>query len=392
MLTKLHIDNLKCFKEFSLRLAPLTLLTGFNAAGKSTSIQSLLLLAQALRGGPRNWKIPLNGELVQLGTPGDALHDGAAGELVIGIETDKVRLAWSLTAEDRSQSHSMTVSHIQWQSDIDHGIYIRDNELLDGILPRAADKGIKSVTDVIANTIYISAIRSGPDDVYPIPTSPEPIPADVGVRGEYSAWWIERMGEDDIDTKRFHPSEVATIFRRQLNAWAGTLFPGAQVNATRIPNTQFCQLALRNHESDKWRKPSNIGYGLTYALPILVAGLIARPGQILVIDSPEAHLHPMGQSQMGRFLAMVAASGVQVIVETHSDHVLNGMRLAVFEKKLIPEQVAVHFFNSRPREADEHAHVISPRLDIKGNLSEWPGGFFDQAENDLTILAGWGQV
>lgn len=124
-------------------------------------------------------------------------------------------------------------------------------------------------------------------------------------------------------------------------------------------------------------------------LPIIVAGLLAKKGQILIIDSPEAHIHPMGQSAMGRFLAMVANAGVQVIIETHSDHILNGVRLAVFGGKLPANQAAIHFFNSRPRGSDDHAHVLSPQIDKNGNLSEWPAGFFDQAEADLAKLAGW---
>lgn len=97
----------------------------------------------------------------------------------------------------------------------------------------------------------------------------------------------------------------------------------------------------------------------------------------------------MGQSRIGRFLAMLATAGVQVIIETHSDHVLNGVRLAVSRGELSPPHTAVHFFNSRPRSVADPAHIVSPQIDTKGNLSEWPLGFFDQAERDLAALAGW---
>lgn len=391
MITRLHLDNLKCFKQFSLPLAPLTLLTGFNAAGKSTSVQSLLLLAQAARAKEKNWNIPLNGELVQLGSPGEALHEGADADLILGIESEHSRLSWLLkTEKNRSQAHSMRVDRINWQVGSGSGVFQANGDSLDGLLPSAAQKRLKDLTRVIADTIFLSAVRSGTDDVYPIPTMPEPIWGDVGVRGEFSAWWLQQMSDEDIPEERCHPTQSARFLRLQFNAWAGELFPGVQVNATRVPSTQLIQLSWRNHETDSWRRPSNIGYGLTYALPILTAGLIARKGQILVIDSPEAHLHPMGQSAMGRFLAMVAAAGVQVIIETHSDHVLNGVRLAVFEGKLPASEAAIHFFNSRPRGVDSHAHVLSPQIDRKGNLSEWPGGFFDQSETDLSILSGWG--
>jgi len=176
--------------------------------------------------------------------------------------------------------------------------------------------------------------------------------------------------------------------RAQVNAWLGELFPGAQANAVPIPKTRFMRLELRTAPTAEWRTPSNIGYGLSYAFPVIVAGLCARPGQILIVDSPEAHLHPRGQSRIGRFLAQVACSGVQVIVETHSDHVLNGVRIAVRDSVIPGEKVAVYFFDPTGTK-QETAVPLSIAIDPKGNLSSWPEGFFDQAETDLSSLAGW---
>ena len=108
-----------------------------------------------------------------------------------------------------------------------------------------------------------------------------------------------------------------------------------------------------------------------------------------MVDSPEAHLHPSAQSVMGQILAHFAAAGVQIFAETHGDHVLNGVRLAVSKGSIQPRAVAVHFFNVVPEQPDGPAHIVSPFFDSKGNLSEWPTGFFDQADRDLAALAGW---
>jgi predicted ATPase len=137
---------------------------------------------------------------------------------------------------------------------------------------------------------------------------------------------------------------------------------------------------------DAWRRPANVGYGFTYVFPILIALLTAKEGQLLIIDSPEAHLHPSAQSQMGRMLGIFAATGVQIIVETHSDHLLNGARLAVKSGNLSPSELVIHFFTG----ITEKGHgVVSPSIDKNGQLSDWPEGFFDQSEKDLTQLAGW---
>jgi predicted ATPase len=132
----------------------------------------------------------------------------------------------------------------------------------------------------------------------------------------------------------------------------------------------------------------NVGFGLTQVLPIIVAALASKEGDLLLIENPEVHLHPAGQSLMGQFLAEVAAAGVQVITESHSDHVLNGIRRAV-KRRLIPaEHVALHFFRPRDEEGEQ---VISPTIDPSGNIDRWPQGFFDQFDKDMNHFAGWGE-
>ncbi len=389
MISCLHIQNFKCFEALSLPLAPMTLLTGFNAAGKSTTLQAMLLLAQALRHGGRLPLVPLNGSLVRLGSPGDVLREGGGPQLVLGIETAEGRIDWSMAPDDRRSGHVLPIKQIEWQIGRERAKTVAFGEGIVNLLPRDASPSLQSMTQRLAEVVFLSAMRVGTSEVFPAPETPEPVWADVGSQGEFAAWWFERLLDEHVEAKRQHPDEPAPILRKQFNAWASTLFPGAEANAQRISGTSLVRLELRNHEADEWRRPANIGYGLTYAFPILVAGLIAKPGQLLVIDSPEAHLHPMGQSRMGRFLAMLATSGVQVIVETHSDHVLNGVRLAVSRGELSPRHTAIHFFNSRPRSHADPAHVVSPQIDEKGSLSEWPLGFFDQAERDLAVLAGW---
>jgi len=387
MLTHIKLENFKCFSALSLPLAPLTLLTGFNAAGKSTTLQSLLLLAQSLRSGNRSTELPLNGPLTRLGTPGEIQNSGS-GDVVFAVEDNRNTIEWTLHAENRTSGIDMRIRKITI-SDKGGTKEYNNPPKLERLLPPEVNEEAEQLVERLSETIFLSAVRLGTADVFPSPENSNPIHADVGVQGEFAPWWFQRSLDDEIDESRCNPSDQARTLRRQFNAWASELFPGAQGNSLTIEKTNLLRLELRIGDIGDWRRPSNIGYGLTYVFPIIVSGLLARAGQMLIIDSPEAHLHPLGQSQIGRFLAQIAANGVQVLVETHSDHVLNGIRLAVRDQKITPANVGIHFFNRSDFRSADSPQVVSPLVDSRGNLSEWPKGFFDQSENDLAQLAGW---
>jgi predicted ATPase len=91
---------------------------------------------------------------------------------------------------------------------------------------------------------------------------------------------------------------------------------------------------------------------------------------------------------MGQFLTEVAAAGVQVLTESHSDHVLNGIRRAVKAGRLSADKVALHFFKPRDEDGEQ---VTTPILDPTGNIDHWPEGFFDQFDKDINYFAGWGE-
>ena len=102
------------------------------------------------------------------------------------------------------------------------------------------------------------------------------------------------------------------------------------------------------------------------------------------MENPEAHLHPSAQSKIGRFLAKVANSGVNVIIETHSDHIINGVQIAVAEKEIKNTNVTVNFFSQFEDKTQPDVNSIS--IKEKGELTEWPKGFFDQSQIDYSHL------
>jgi predicted ATPase len=95
-------------------------------------------------------------------------------------------------------------------------------------------------------------------------------------------------------------------------------------------------------------------------------------------------LHPQAQAALGELMARCASDGVQIIVKTHSDHLLNGVRLSIKRKIIERLSVALHFF-SRDVQVGE-ASVQTPAILENGRLSNWPNGFFDQWDRDVEAL------
>jgi predicted ATPase len=135
-------------------------------------------------------------------------------------------------------------------------------------------------------------------------------------------------------------------------------------------------------------RPTNVGFGVSYTLPIVLAILAARPGDLLLLEAPEAHLHPRGQVKIGELMALAAEAGVQIIVETHSDHVLNGVRIAVHQRVIQPDNTAFFYFQWDTKRADGATSVRRLTVDSKGRMEDWPPGFFDETDRSLEVLLG----
>lgn len=378
ILRSLDLSNLKCFAALRLGLSPLTLFTGFNAAGKSTALHALILLSQGLRLDSTAEHLPLNGPLVRLGSPEDVFLDDS-NKARISVADAEEEISWDFDRQNAFQIEKVT-----------HRTPSGDSREWGKMLwkPDEAASAPNSLIRAIHDAVFLGAARGGTPEVYPSPDAVKNvINADIGNEGQFAPWWYAQMADEEIDEARSHPDETRTSMRRQLDAYLGDLFPNAEANADSIYRTPLVRMGLRTGTTSDYRRPANIGYGLTYAFPILVALLLAHREQVVIIESPEANLHPRAQSRMGGILARFAAAGVQVLVESHSDHVLNGIRMAV-KKQVIPHaDVAIHFFGGV--DPDGNHGVVSPSVDSQGTVDKWPEGFFDQGESDLAVLAGW---
>ena len=373
MLRSIKLSNFKCFESLDLPCAPLTLLCGLNGMGKSSVIQALLALRQSIIA--ERYVVPdeliLGGALTDLGTGADVLFEDAQRNFIgIELRDDKIPAPYGLNFEYVSYD--------------DRLLTVTDGSEIHDYGP-AKEWGF--TPPIGGELFHIEAERIGPRKHYPL-SETAARRGDMGSRSELTlSYWNSRqnhlLAEDDPRCSSLKAQNSSEI----IDHWLGAVSPGAHLLIDTIPNADALLARFSfDRPKDVGTSPyraTNVGFGLSYSLPVLIA-LLASPGTLCLIENPEAHLHPQGQTKMAELAVRASMAGVQVIAETHSDHFMDGVRIAVHDGLIPPEETAFHYFER----VDGKTVVSSPQLDANGRLSSWPTGFFNQhAENMARLLA-----
>ncbi|OZA31133.1 MAG: hypothetical protein B7X93_00845 [Hydrogenophilales bacterium 17-61-9] len=375
MLERIELHNFKSARDLPVKLAQLTVLAGLNGSGKSTVLQALALLRQSLQVGKDVQELVLRGALVRLGRSEDVRFENATDDeirFVVTTPNGETRMSAPAIA-------GVDTLQLRCEGDVD-------------------DVAVQLATGFQ----FIQADRITPAAQYEQASTLERASGWLGCGGEYTVDFLLRNEDMKVSPRRLFPSEHASLpaalFKQvapterlidQTSGWLQQLSPGVRPHAVAVDladatSLRFSYTGISMDSGGRDHRPSNVGFGLTYCLPIIVACLSAPQGALLLLENPEAHLHPRGQSALGQLLARCAADGVQIIVETHSDHVLNGIRIAAKRAEIPNENVAVHFF-SRDIESGESS-ITSPVLHANGRFSDWPDGFFDEWSKALDEL------
>ena len=374
MLNRIHLENFKANRDVDVRLASLTVLAGLNSSGKSTLLQAIGLLRQSYGRDGSTSGLALSGPFVQIGKFIDLLSEGTTDDFVrITLTQDGQTYRWAVGgALDSSQIHFR-----EWPDSLPS--FIRSTKFQ-----------------------FLQANRIAPQTLYPQGTQEARETGFLGARGEYTIDFLGLSGDQKVSGGRTFPTTGieldANLLAKvsateklldQVSGWLQQLSPGARLRTQLIPGTdevllQYQYERVSRDVSSNFYRPTNVGFGLTYSLPIIVACLAAPPGALLLLENPEAHLHPQGQAALGELISKVANDGVQIIVETHSDHLLNGIRRSVKKEFIQAQEVAMHFFSRSPDNGE--SFVQSPVLLANGRVSNWPRGFFDQWDKDIEAI------
>lgn len=369
MIKSLNLYNFKCFDELRLPMSNLTLITGVNGAGKSTIIQSLLMLRQSNDDKVIDLhnQVKLDGDLIDL----------VSAESVRCASTEDTDITIEISDENKEKASFKLIDAITDQPVIK--CQPSDN----------IDKIISTWSLFDKNFVYLYADRTAPLKNY-----------QKGVKSNTDSRLGDKHGNEAAF--RFYEAissgEKLQVEALQLLKDDATVFGNTSAWISRIMDAQM-QLAAHLEGVERVvltysrqvkgeeviSSPLNVAFGNSYIFPIVLAVLTAPIGSLIIVENPEAHLHPAAQFKMGQFLALAAQNGIQIVVETHSEHLLNGIRLMTKEKKLDAGNVEIHYIYQDAANPDIHLddRII---LEEDGTLNRWPKGFFDEWEQALRSL------
>jgi predicted ATPase len=418
VLHTISLDGFRCFgAPTRVTFGALTLLAGANSAGKSSVIHALLSLVQSER-QPRPGHLRLSGEWVEIGSFEQALNYSRQGEqrkFTIGvsgtindIDTDVVL---TLGEPDESLTDAAVIERIetcvgdtevafQANSELPEPAYMmlfRDDPASpwkefgnynknyypwsfgsSAIAGMAKTKHRRLIPYDPESTLYLSAFRDLPRAFYPQRRSDlGPL---LGAMGEHVAETLFERRNTAIDIL---PGEgPPRLLGSALEAWWSHIFGGDYSIRAEAAGKDLGYALSLDTPSAESLKLTQVGTGLSQALPVIVLGLCSKPGDLVIVESPEVQLHPAAQHRLMDLFVALARSGRQVILETHSDHIIHAAQLSVKDKRLLREQISMQFFSQE----EGAAQVERVPVDEHGRMQKQPIGFVDQATADLLEL------
>lgn len=373
MITKLKIQNFKCHNDTNLDLCNLNIFSGVNASGKTSIIQSLLLLRQSYLKGVIFDGMELNKPLCNIGIGDDALYKLAKDPI----------MGFGLICDNELYDFQYDVTEHHTASFVDKYVY-------SDIVNRDS---LEKLSLFNTNFQYISASRWGAKSRFPLDTYSveklKQISSENG-EGELVGHFIHAYGGETVfDYSGIN--EESTLME-QIIYWEGKISSKLTIDVMHSADKQSFDITygfegVGSNKPLRNLKAENIGFGISYSLSVVTALLSAKPGALIIIENPEAHIHPNGQAQLALLIAKVAKRGVQVIIETHSDHIINGTLVAIVQGELSSEELSLYYFDR-----DESSHTaIAHHLEVTrgGHIRRPPKGFFDQIDIDLKLLTGF---
>ena len=417
MITELRAQNFKSWKDTgALRFAPITGFFGANSSGKTSILQVLLLLKQTVerpRKSPSNENTPLyfgnDSSRVNLCSFDDVIHQHSQDlNLSVSVSwktSEEIKIdehfinsiAFSMSIGKRYnhpvlESCSYTANGQSWELERDQvGCMLKFPDFLVksgysayaggsipafpyrfyGIeLPDDLDATLLPLIDSLENLfdriLYLGPLRDNPRPHYNWRGKP---PEGVGQHGEemVSALFSSRLKSSDLD--------------KHIPNWLHSLGLIHSYRLAPVPRTQKdYEFLVTKHEGGPEVRLTDVGFGVSQVLPMLILCYYAPEGSILILEQPEAHLHPKVQSELADVLIDVVKNrNIQIILESHSEHLLHRLMRRTAEEQLCVDDTALHFCQIN----DGISEIEPLQVDEYGSIGNWPHEFFGDITGEL---------
>jgi predicted ATPase len=390
---RLALKNFKCFKEVDISFSKITLLTGENSSGKSSLIYGILAPLQSVNFNGNSFPLylSLNGNYVNMGGFEEVLfnHDFKNDiEINLNFSFGKnvydFTTLWSFDTIRKSPRLKYLKDgseiELKQKEDLSYIVNIRDNnQQLKTLNINDLDSDIEvynyfmcstndGYRDLIKDFNFISSFRFQPERTYYQSLS-------SGVINKFGDGYIDQILDwNDNQSEELYKLTAILKDLRMLH----------DVKLHRLSGGRF-EIKVKVKSRSKWESLADVGFGISQFLPIIVADLQLRDNSTLIMSQPEIHLHPSVQANLGDYLVkQVKERNKNYIVETHSEYLLNRMRLLIVKGEIKPEDVAVYYFENSIKDGSI-AHRIEFTKD--GQILNAPKGFFETYMIDTMDIA-----
>lgn len=371
MIDEVILKNFKVFEEEThFPLSRVTILYGKNGRGKSSLIQSLLLMSQTIRKRGEVNTLLLNDEFVYLGMIQDVKHSKCqSSSIEIGIHSSNSVRCYFDDYPEKPTWAKLENMEVKGKSIFSEKGNVDGSQSSD-VSSSESQSSIEELQD-LQHVYYLSAERMGPRnyaDRVDVASSNR-----LGIRGEYLLNVLDSEKAETIQ-------KVQEILSRILS--------GATIKVPDNDKSSIIELYLDSYDNGGSFRPSNVGFGYSFVLPVILQVMFAKEGDLIIIENPEAHLHPWAESELMKFIvAQAHERKFQVILESHSDHIVNGLRIAVKKGILSHDEANIlHFGRIEDKEGRLNPMVRQISIDPYGNLSDYPEDFLDEWTKELLEL------
>lgn len=454
LLTNIRLRNFKSWRDTRpIRLAPITAFFGTNSSGKTSLLQSLLLLRQTTESPDRNQVLDLGGRasLVDLGTAQDIIHSGSEGDdlqielswhhsspiqvrdllkqakkmsstilsstsmsvaTAINIESRKLAVqkvtyklgdsSFSMSIREDHKGYELTSSDFEfvrspgrvWPLPAPARFYGFPDQVRLYYQNAAFLSDLEvAFEDACSQIRYLGPLRDDPRRQYVYSGAGQ---GDVGRRGEFavdalvSARLADKRVSRGYGGGQAHRKLPGITVERLVAEWLRELglIHSFEVEALDDRETVY-RIRVRRSPGSPPVLLTDVGFGVSQVLPVLVLLAVAAKGDTVVLEQPEIHLHPAVQSGLADIILETAlVRGVQIILESHSEHLLSRLQRRIAEATL-PKNVEVKledvalYFCSYNNQASEIAEL---QLDDLGNIRNWPADFFGNPLEDSVAM------